>query len=288
MHPHRQPLFATGSAADCFDVVVHASTGLVIDELHRQLHPAGAGLVRLDLSGMTFIDPAGLVGLAVAAERASAARRPIDFRRPRNADVATYLSRMRLDEHVDALGVPHDLPMVRERRQGHRLVELSRFEGEAGLDQVAEALVHPYVREGSELTQPLHAALREITGNVIEHSGRHYGYVALQKYDRRNDIAFSVADSGIGLRRSLEAVVRVPDDRIAIVRAAERHISATEEPGRGRGIGTVIRITGARRGFVSLVSGRAHGTFRNGSSSPQLADLRTSFAGTLAHVRLSL
>jgi hypothetical protein len=261
---------------------------LTYDDIGEHLRPAGTGPVQIDLTGLKFIDPAGLVSLAVIAERATLLRRPVRFRKPEGGDVANYLTRMRLGEQLAVLDVVHDLPRVREGRLGHRLVELRRFDGEAGLDIVTAALVQTYVDDHPELIQPLYAALDEMAMNVLEHSGRSHGYVALQRYDNRGDISFAVGDSGIGLRERLAAVVAVPDDRTAIVRAAQVHVSSIGRPGRGRGISRVIGITGEHRGSVTLISGAASGTFRRGHSDPRLTDLPASYPGTLAHVRLSL
>jgi hypothetical protein len=272
----------------CVDVVAGPAGQLTYFALGGRLRAAGAGCVRLDLTRLRFVDPAGLVGLAVAAERAARAGRPVRFTPPADAAVAGYLTRMRLGEQLAALGVDADLPVVQERRQGHRLVELRRFDGEAGLDAVAAALVRTYVDDHPGLVQPLYAALDEMARNVLEHSARSHGYVALQRYDARRALAFAVADSGIGLRRRLATRIAVPDDRTAVVRAAQVHVTSVGRPGRGRGIGRVIAITGAHRGSVTLVSGTASGLFRGGSPDPRLSDLPAGFPGTLAHVRLSL
>ena len=122
---------------DCVDITVCTNGELTYDEVGGHLRPAGTGPVEIDLTRLRFIDPAGLVSLAVIAERATLLRRPVRFRKPEGADVANYLTRMRLGEQLSGLDVVHDLPSVRERRLGHRLVELRRFDGEAGLDTVA-------------------------------------------------------------------------------------------------------------------------------------------------------
>ncbi len=273
---------------DCVDIAVNTSGVLTYDEIGGHLRPAGTGPVEIDLSGLKFIDPAGLVSLAVVAERATLLGLPVRFRKPAGGDVANYLKRMRLGDQLEALDVAHDLPQVQERRLGHRLVELRRFDGEAGLDTVAATLVQTYVNDHPELIQPLYAALDEMARNVLEHSTRSHGYVALQRYDHRGDISFAVGDSGIGLRQRLADVVPVPDDRTAIVRAAQVHVTSIGRPGRGRGISRVIGITGEHRGSVTLISGTASGTFRRGHLDPQLVEFPAAYPGTLAHVRLSL
>jgi hypothetical protein len=274
--------------ADCVDIAVNTSGVLTYDDIGGHLRPAGTGPVEIDLSGLKFIDPAGLVSLAVVAERAKLLGLPVLFRKPAGGDVANYLKRMRLGEQLEALDVVHDLPQVQERRLGHRLVELRRFDGEEGLDTVAATLVQSYVDDHPELVQPLYAALDEMARNVLEHSTRSHGYVALQRYDNRRDISFAVGDSGIGLRRRLAEAVPVPDDRTAIVRAAQVHVTSIGRPGRGRGISRVIGITGEHRGSVTLISGTASGTFQRGHLDPEVTEFAASYPGTLAHVRLSL
>lgn len=242
----------------------------------------------LDLRERTFVDPADLVALAVRAEDAVLAGRPVTFTAPDRPDVARYLARMRLGEHLDRLDVAHALAPVQERDLGSRLVELHRFDQAAGLERLLEALVGTYLVEASDVVQPLYAALAEIAGNVVDHSGRDHGYLALQRYTSEPRIEFAVGDSGIGLRARLRQAVAVVDDRAAIVRAAQTHVTTTGQPGRGRGISEVVAIAGAHRGTVTLISGTARGVFENGDLHPRLGDHSPFQPGTLAHVRLGL
>ena len=83
--------------SDCVDIAVTTNGVLTYDEIGGHLRPAcGNRPVQIDLSGLKFIDPAGLVSLAVVAERATLLRRPVRFRKPEGGDVANYLTRMRL------------------------------------------------------------------------------------------------------------------------------------------------------------------------------------------------
>lgn len=241
-----------------------------------------------DVSRWTFFHPADLVELAVRTEHAVLAGRPVRFVGPDNVDVAHYLARMRVGEHLDRLAIPHRLPAVRARDLGNRLVELHRFDQAAGLERLLDALLETYVADRPHLVQPLYAALDEIAGNVVDHSGRQHGYLALQRYTSRPRVEFAVGDSGIGLRARLSQTVPVPDDRTAIARAAQTHVTTTGRPGRGRGISEVIAITGAHGGTVNLTSGTARGLFARGDLRPQLYPQVPAQPGTLAHIRLSL
>ena len=242
----------------------------------------------LDLSRLTFVDPAGLVGVAVRAEHCRLAGHDVRFTGPADDDVATYLSRMRLGEHLDSLDIAHRLPPVEARDRGARLVELHRLDDAARLDALLDALLRTFVDDRPRMLQPLYVALAEMAGNVVEHSGRTHGYLALQRYDRRGSVEFAVGDSGIGLRARLRRSLDVADDREALVQAARTHVTTTGLRGRGRGISEVVALTGAHGGDVTLVSGRAQGSFHRGDLRPRIVDLTEARPGTLAAVRLVL
>ena len=268
--------------------MVGSSQRLTSDH-HDDDLPAGAPApCPLDLSRLTFVDPAGLVSVAVRAEHCRLAGHGVRFTGPEDDDVATYLSRMRLGEHLDRLGVTHRLPPVQARDRRARLVELHRFDDAAGLDALLDGLLHTFVDDRPRLLQPLYVALAEVAGNVVEHSGRTHGHLALQRYDRRGAVEFAVGDSGIGLRARLSQSLDVPDDRDALVQAARTHVTTTGERGRGRGISEVIALTGPHGGEVTLTSGRARGSFLRGDLRPQIVDLDQAHPGTLASVRLVL
>jgi hypothetical protein len=241
-----------------------------------------------DLSQRTFFHPADLVDLAVRTEDAVLTGCATFFVGPDDVDVAHYLARMRVGEHLDRLAIPHRLPAVRARDLGSRLVELHRFDQAAGLERLLDALLETYVADRPQLIQPLYAALAEIAGNVVDHSGREHGYLALQRYSSRPRVEFAVGDSGMGLRARLSQTVPVPDDRAAIVQAAQTHVTTAGGPGRGRGISEVVAITGAHGGTVTLASGTARGVFARGDLHPRLQPQAPPQPGTLAHIRLSL
>lgn len=270
------------------DLVVRGRGRLNAEDLCQHLQPSAGGQVVLDLEHLSFVEPAGIVSIAVLSDLAAAAGRAVDFRAPTNQNSASYLARMRLGQHLDELGIAHDLVTVNERDQGARLVELRRFEGATGLESVIDALVQTYVETQPDMVQPLYTALHEIASNVIHHSGRSHGYAALQRFDRSRDVVFAVADGGVGLRARLATRFTVPDDRTAIARAVQTHVSTMSEAGRGRGIARVIAITGQQRGAVTLLSGSARAVFTRGDPRPQFADFLTPHPGTLVTARLSL
>lgn len=269
-------------------VVVRSNGLLTHKTLGAHLSPAAGPDVQLDLSDLSFIDPAGLVTVATVAERAVAAGSSVSVSGPRDPDVANYVRRMRLGSIFDELGIMHALPAVSENALGARLVELERFHGSDGLETVVRALVTTFLSDRPRTVQPLYTALQETAENVVQHSGMQHGYAALQRLTNSGRVKFAIGDSGVGLRHRLSAALTVVDDRMAIVRAARMHETSTGLPGRGRGINRVIEVTGQHQGDVTLFTGRASGRFSGGNPDPQLSCLPVAMPGTLAHVRLSL
>lgn len=276
------------SSPSCVDVRLQGDGRMTSGSLGVHLTASGIERVNLDLTTLSFIDPAGLVTLAAVAERAAEAGRAVAVTAPADPDLATYLARMRFGEVLNRLGIAHDLRPVTEHDTGARLVELRRFEDPAGLDAVIAALVQTYLTAEPDRLQPLYAALGEIGANVIQHSGKSHGHVALQRFPRTGVVEFAVGDSGVGLRTSLRQSRAVEDDRVAVTVAAQRHESSLPAPGRGQGISRVIETAWAHNGTVRLVSGSATGLFGRSRGRPQLTDLRVPLPGTVVHVRLSL
>ncbi|HVF05000.1 MAG TPA: STAS domain-containing protein [Frankiaceae bacterium] len=151
----------------------------------------------IDLSGMTFCDPLGLVALAAFAEAAARAGERLVVRRPADPAVANYVARMRLGNVLGSLGAEHDLPWVHEHEVGDALLELTSFDGARGAGALARH-VHGVV-EPLDLAaaNALHDGICEAGQNVAHHSQRDRGFVAAQRYSGGR-LQFAVGDSGVG------------------------------------------------------------------------------------------
>jgi hypothetical protein len=121
---------------------------------------------------------------------------------PSDSGCRRYLARMALGADLDRLGVDHDLGSV-PSRELDSLCELRWFGDEEELEAVAETVVRQYQDSGAAVVQPLYQALFEMAVNAVRHSGRGGGYVALQSFLRVEEVAFAIADSGVGLRSRL-------------------------------------------------------------------------------------
>lgn len=216
--------------------------------------------VLIDLTNVDFVDPMGLVTVAVLAESSRKHGVPVVFRNPSNPDINRYLARMHLGQALTDLGVFCSFPPVAEHYTGDRIMELQRFSRDQDDDKLASQVFRILEWDDPEDAKTLFRCISEAIDNVCEHSGSDGGWAALQQYKDRSDtrrVAFAVGDSGIGLRASLARAIDVCSDRDAISRSVERGVSGTGDDTRGEGLADLIARVRARGGHVRLWSGNA-------------------------------
>lgn len=243
---------------------------------------ADASVLHVDLSNGRWFEPLGIAAIAALAEHSVSAGRELVLTGPRDWSVANYLSRMRLGRLIEDLGGEHDLNSVREQELGDALLELHRFDGELGVERLAELVFNQLAPTDPDAAQALHTSIVEIGANVPQHSGAAGGYMAAQAF-RDGRVQFAVADSGLGLFATLRHVGATSDEN-ALELVLERGVSRTGEVGRGRGIREARRLSTEASGSVHMVSGLASRTaFRRTSSthSSSYPYPGTLFQGTL-------
>ena len=193
---------------------------------------------------------------------------------------------MGLGSVLDGLGIEHDLRPVRRHPVGDRLLTLQRFDADAdAADALAEQVFRIFSADDEAQAATLYDAVNEVAQNVVDHSGRDGGYVALQQFPRTSEVTFAVADSGVGLRQRLSTKYTVRDDAHAIGMAVRRDI--TTKPRGGVGLHSFVGHT-QHGGRVQVWSGDASGSFANGNGVPVLTRHHCEFPGTVAQARLGV
>lgn len=248
------------------DLVVPSAGRLSVGQVHSALVPTGReGVALVDLELVEWVEPVGLVAIAAFAEGQVRRGRRVVLRAPRRPELARYLSRMRLGRVLDDVRAEHDLPPVSEWDTGRRLVELRRFTGTAEPDELAHMLLER-TRDVPAVADALHQCVAEIGGNVPEHSGQPWGYVAAQTTFRDSVVQFAVGDAGRGVAAGFAPERQLTDEE-AVELTLERGVSRTGLVGHGRGLQKARRLVTGMRGNVHMVSGTAHRTTFLGATS---------------------
>lgn len=249
--------------------------------------PASTHLTRVDLSGATWVDPMGLVVIATVLSRAAERGSPVEFVAPADPEVAGYLTRMRLGALLDTWEVPHALDGTGAASAGDRLVELTRFSGQIDADTLALRVHGIFAPVDPVVARALAAALQEVTSNVLVHSRRRHGFLALQQYvvDGEQQVAFAVGDCGVGLRATVSRRHPCDTDARALDLAVQRRVSGSG-PDAGLGLSSVVAIASRRGGDVRLWSGSAFGVVTSPGGSSAQRRPRGHLDGTVIHARM--
>ncbi|MEO6500684.1 MAG: hypothetical protein ABIQ09_02090 [Jatrophihabitantaceae bacterium] len=232
--------------------------------------------VLLDLSGLSWLDPLHLVGVAAIAELAAARGSRLRLS-GLCGNPAGYASRMRLGAIVEHFGGTHDLPVnQRELDRRDSLLEVTELATGSDVRQLSGLVYDRIAGHDAEIAHALHTALAEIGANVCEHSGT-VGFMAAQTLPSQGVLRFAVADAGTGLLGTL-GDQGAEDDRMAITMALSG-TSRKQGPGRGTGLPTAVSVVSRLGGEILLASGTALATAN--ARGRRHAELANRFVGTM-------
>ena len=236
---------------------------------------AGGDFV-LDLSGLSWLDPLHLVGVASIAQRAAAHGCRLRLSGLRG-NQAGYASRMHLGAIVEHFGGSHDLPVNgRELDRHDSLLEVTELATGGDVRKLSALVYDRVAGHDAEIAHALHTALAEIGANVCEHSGT-VGFMAAQTLPSQGVLRFAVADAGFGLLGTL-AGQGAEDDRMAVTMALSG-TSRKQGPGHGTGLPTAVTVVSRLGGGVLLASGSEVTTAN--ARGRRHAELTSGFVGTM-------
>jgi len=266
-----------------------------LKKLLRELQPlfslSEPHVVRVDLSGLTFMGPAALaLTLATLSKlRSEGLLAPGSvITAPRSQAMFTYLYRMDFlrvlfeDAHVEDPVERHVSTGLRECR--HFTTEDECLQAARDLAEAVEEKVSP-----DEMAKnSLYVCLSELAENVFFHAATPYGgFAAAQPFARSKEIEVAIVDLGVGIAASLsqnpEYAAEVTDDLAAIKTAIRPTVTAT--PGRNSGYGLAFTrfLLDINKGRLIVRSGR--GYLQEGAHRVERID-DYPLPGTLVALRL--
>ena len=245
---------------------------VTFDELLEEQDPFEMEEPVLDLTGVGFITPAGLVQLAACCYALSeTGRRPcltID-----DEGVQTYLDRagfLNVIREVADIEPPRVHIFRHYRGSNPMLIEVTRIEtGKALpslLDQIILVLRHR-LRYAKHDAFDIATVISEVSQNTFDHNKATCGFLAMQVYGRapQGFLEIGVADYGQGLAATLRRNAKnghIASDLEAIKFATQLGTSEHDDPTRGTGLYHLLEISYKHRGSVQIRSGGAKVRFR--------------------------
>ncbi|GBD98495.1 hypothetical protein BMS3Abin07_00509 [bacterium BMS3Abin07] len=211
----------------------------------------------IDLRGVNFIDPYGMVGLLELGElcKSEGVRKSLNL--PESEEVLKYLERMdffRFANRYFRLKPP--APQISDKylRSSYSdvLLEITSIEKADDIHFIvgevkdrAHAILARHLHYDDSTINGFIVALSEACQNIIEHSET-TGYVGIQKYHfqniDKNIVKIAVMDTGIGFRKSLSERFAFKDDLNAIEQGLLHGASRYTDEGRGHGLAAVRRF----------------------------------------------
>ncbi len=226
----------------------------------------------IDLSGASFIDPYGMLGLLEIGELCMLEDVKKAVILPRSEEVNRYLARMDFFTHASRYfflehPAPESLRRYNRAADSDVLLEITPIEKSNDIHFIvgkvrdrAQAILARHLRYDDRAINGFIVALSEVCQNIIEHSGNK-GFVGIQKYRyqsmNKNIVKIAVMDVGVGFRKSLSSRFKLRSDLDAIDKAFLHGASRYEDEGRGHGLAGVRKFVNEWSGKLSIRSGTA-------------------------------
>lgn len=250
--------------------------------------------VDIDMRNCEFVRPAALLWCVVYPLLAVARGASCRFLVPENTGVSTYLKSVGLFGSLKDSGVEVDDRGVRSRHDPQLVLPLTRFTEEGEVEELANQALDTLSKAdlGAANLHPLVSEIfAELALNAVQHSESPIGSFGLiQFYELQYGKRFicTVADGGIGIRRSLERnpelADHVPYDWVAIELALRERVSGTGS--KTRGIGLYGVAEDMRRSGRQLIIHSGIGVVETNEELESEAKRTSLFPGTLIYASI--
>lgn len=245
----------------------------------------------LDASRLTWIEPTGMVTLAVKAMRTGTVPQAIQVT---PGDLSAYVQRMGL---YRILGLSDPMEME-HHPPGSRFTELRLLQqgmSPTEANGLCSEIAHVMAQGNPQVEDLFAYVLGELTANVRQHAG-HPGVVMAQSWPKEHSVEFAIGDWGKGIREGLAENPRFRgiDDREALDVAIRPNTSGKDWAGApgygtrensGNGLFTLSFLAREAPGRFLLASGEAALYIKGSQSTAK--PLQCPFPGTLVSLKFN-
>lgn len=218
----------------------------------------------IDLSGVDFATPGGMVGLTCLIRTWAAEWGPVLIEPPTDG-VAGYMLRMDFFKHHESITtLNRSLSHLNDRcRHPAPLSEIQRVRDMGGVTEVTKCFGDILLGAGVGEAEIQHCrhVLSESLLNVLEHAESPCGaFTAIQKYAGRDEVRVAVADAGLGIPHTICNFIQTQSaasmDHQLITAAMQLGVSSRPGVGRGGGLDRASRSVGDGGGWMKIWSNR--------------------------------
>jgi hypothetical protein len=215
----------------------------LIDNLEEMEKAKLEGKKEVNLSTVKFVTPLSTLPLAVYA---NSNKMKITITEDPAVDGVNYL---------DTIGFHKGVTALPENKRYLPITKLVPKEDDSVLGQYEQLILNQMKIDKNILLY----LTSELVNNVNEHARIDHYWLLAQYYPNKNICEITMADSGIGYKKSYKGTkFEVPTDEEAIINALEGKSSKAELNGRGNGIPSVSKISvNGFDGKLIIMSGNA-------------------------------
>lgn len=239
----------------------------------------------IDLRGVRWISPLGVVAVLSTALAAQHRAIRVTVDAPSNQTARTYLDRIGFWDELSRQGWEADGDMdFDDGYQVQACMPVSPLSSEREVEEATNKLSEDLK---SALAPGMHERVWtvaiELTQNAREHGSP--CYMVVQTHTGRSSgtpgIHVAVSDFGPGFAESLRPVTGKLEDDAAIIRAFEERVSGTGLPERGFGLGYILDEIDRHPGAMLVIVSRTATVTRTAGKFHVVPD-KLDFRGTLA------
>ena len=250
--------------------------------------------IDVDLRDCQFIRPAAVLWCVVypllARSRGSHCRLLV----PTDIGVCIYLKSIGLFRILQEAGIEADDRDIPERDAGQLVLSLTRFNTESQVEELTNQALEA-LRESrlgaANLYPVVSDVFAELALNAVQHAESpvdSYGLIQFYESMKGRRFVCTVADGGIGIRKSLEKnpqwADQVPYDWVAIELATKERVSGIND--QVRGIGLVEVLEQMRKPGRQLIIHSGQGSLQINEDMQSGARRVQPFPGTVAYASI--
>lgn len=240
--------------------------------------------VTLDATHVDWLSPFGTVVLADFALKRLQKGNVTQIRMPNHKETSEYIETSGLLNITQASNIAD---AIRTRSVQLRL--LHEMDGSVP-DHLSEFVCQQASNVGEDERYLLRTWITELLTNANDHAKSTNGFwVCGQYYPQRKDIRICVADSGIGIRKSLVDAGRLPPtitDADAIIKALEGGMTSRAGKTGGLGLKHISAYVKSSGGSMTIISGKGRGYLER-KKKTRVNHEHEEWQGTIVNVRFS-
>jgi len=250
--------------------------------MYIRIEKFGSERISIDFQRTEAILPNGIVPLIALVKKYQTEGVAVEVIPPRSVDLNNLVKFEGWFYSIDPSR------FGRPEAHGYNSLPLRVFSNDTELNSAVNDAIEVALRNltmAKSVSGAFEWTLNEIGGNVLHHAQSELGFIQVNSFPRNSKLSIVVADSGIGVPKSLrERFSDIANDRVAVETAVQKGVTSKPNFGQGNGLAGSVAIAVQSNAFFSLTSGGGRLVVENGVLT--VRDFMPPLYGTVVEIQL--